>query len=434
MSMLRNHSNTDLDEAPHTLRSDLCSPVISILRPSHHSLSPISNALEISQSPTRALIDEPRKSQCSVLDTQTPCMSTICNESSSCKPASSELPSNLCTTNQEKIQQSSSHLCLTSKRNEEAVSENKNTDGQVLSHSSQTFPVPPNSNLSEQMHELSLGVTIHKSNVLSEPASHICNIFSSSDMTPSPSVNSSPSINSSDQFFSFVIFHAPEDQEIASRVCNVLEHHVVGKGTTFGEGFETPGVSLLTCLENAVENSAYIVLLLTNAFLNATWGDFQSTTAMMNSIEKAHKLGSVIPFYPQEKRKTDCTMPMWLRTLIALDESSPIFKTKVRNTFKQEVIRNQNELWERKRIMSDFQPQNISLQWLMGEATAVSPHQTQPPIHSAFHGQTPVIQISHASNVQIGNQNSMNIQFSPNEPQIDCDTNIYHDAENETAN
>ncbi|XP_073450542.1 uncharacterized protein [Aquarana catesbeiana] len=435
MSMLRNYSNTDLDDAPHTLRSDLCSQGISIPRPSHHSLSRISNALEISQSPTRAFIHEPCNSQCSVSDTQTPCTNIICNESSCCKPVPSELPSNLRTTNPEKYPQSSVHLCLTSKRNEEEVSEDKNTDGQSYVHSSQTFPDPQNSNLPERMHELSLGVTIHKSNPFSEQESHLSNIFSSPDVLPSPSVRSSPSVNSSDQFFSFVIFHAPEDQEIASRVCNVLEHHVVGKGTTFCEGFETPGVNPLMCLENAVENSAYIVLLLTNAFLKATWGGFQSATVMMNSIENADKLGSVIPFYPK-LNKPDGKIPMWIKNLIPLDESSIIFETKVRNTFKEEVIRKQNKLWEGKvrRTRSDFQqPQNISLQWSMSDATTVLPQQTQPQF-AVFHGQTPVIQISHAGNVQIGNQNNMNIQFSPNEPQMDWDTNLYHDAGNETPN
>ncbi|XP_040178305.1 TIR domain-containing adapter molecule 1-like [Rana temporaria] len=396
--MLRNHSNTDLDDAPHTLRSDLCSQGISIPRPSHHSLTRISNALEISQSPNGVFIHEPRNSQCPTSDTQTPCTNIICNESSCCTPVPSELPSNLCTTNQEKYQQSSDHLCLTSKRNEEEVSEDKNTDG-------------------------------HKSNPFSEQESHLSNIFSCPDVLPSSSVYSS------DQFFSFVIFHAPEDQEIACRVCNVLEHHVVGKGTTFCEGFETPGVNPLMCLENAVENSAYIVLLLTNAFLKATWTHFQSATVMMNSIYNPDKLWSIIPFYPK-LNKPNGKIPIWIKNLIPLDESSCIFETKVRNTFKKEEIKKRNTLWEKKlrRTTSDFQqPQNISLQCSMSDATAVLPQQTQPQF-AVFHGQTPVIQISHAGNVQIGNQNTMNIQFSPNEPQMVWDTNMYHDAGNETPN
>lgn len=426
--MLRNHSNTDLDDAPHTLRSDLCSQGISIPRPSHHSLTRISNALEISQSPNGAFIYEPRNSQCSASDTQTPCTNIICNESSCCMPVPSELPSNLCTTNQEKYRQSSDHLCLTSKRNEEEVSEDKNTDGHSYVHSSQTFPDPQNSNLPQRIHKLSLGVTIHKSNPFSEKESHLSNIFSSPDVLPSPSVDSS------DQFFSFVIFHAPEDQEIACRVCNVLEHHV-GKGTTFCEGFETPGVNPLMCLENAVENSAYIVLLLTNAFLKASWTHFQSATVMMNSIDNPDKLWSIIPFYPK-LNKPDGKIPIWIKNLIPLDESSCIFETKVRNTFKKEEIKKRNKLWEKKlrRTTSDFQqPQNISLQCSMSDATAVLPQQTQPQF-AVFHGQTPVIQISHAGNVQIGNQNNMNIQFSPNEPQMVWDTNMYHDAGNETPN
>ncbi|KAM5194330.1 uncharacterized protein ACMZJ9_022848 [Mantella aurantiaca] len=420
---------TDSDDSPHTLRSAVHSSDISIPRPSLHSMS--FKSLEISQSPTIALLQDPGKSQCSVLDTQTPCTTAnISNQSSSYKPAPPEIPTNLCTTNAETIQQFSSPLHSASEKYVEEVAEDKNIDRQ----SCHTFSGSPNANLPELLHELSPGVTNHNS--LSKPTSHLScnhvpgpNIFSSSDIPPSASFY--PSITSQ-QFFSFVILHAPEDLMLASRVCKDLENHCVGKGTTFCEGFETPGVSLLTCLENAVENSAYIILLLTDAFLQATWGGFQSTTAMMNSIEKANKLGSVIPFYPR-LNKLKGKIPMWIKAIIPLNENSPSFEIKVRNTLKPDVIKNQHKLWEREIVgTANYLPQqqNISIHWSMGDTTAVLPQQTLPVIQ----GQTPVIHISNARNVQIGDQNSMNIQFAPNEPQTDSDTSICQDVENETPN
>lgn len=436
MNMSRNYSRKDLNDGPHTLRSGLHSPEISILRPSHHSLSLISSSLEISQSPTRAIIQEPHKSQYSDLDTQNPCTtSSSCTDNVHCKPAPPEIPTYPCTTIQEEMSQYPSHLA--SEKIEEAASEDKNTNGQVVMHRSQTFPSAPKPYPPELLHEPSPEVTTYKSNPLSKPTPHSScnlvpgpNIASSSDMLPSPAYCIS------DKFFSFVIFHAPKDQETATRVCNDLEHLGVGRGTTFCEGFETPGVSPLNCLEDAVENSAYIVLLLTNAFLETTWIGFQSTTAMMNSIQNAEKQWTVIPFYPK-LNKPDGKIPIWIQNLLALDENSPLFTKKVYKTFRKDVIEKQYQCWRRRMIKGSTdllylqQQQNISLQWSMGDAAAVLPQQTQP-LHSVFHGQAPVIQISHAANVQIGNQNCMNVQASPNVPQMDSDTNIFQDAENET--
>ncbi|XP_072261203.1 uncharacterized protein [Pyxicephalus adspersus] len=440
MKMLRNHSNTDLDDGPHTLRSGLHSPEVSILRQTNDSLSLISNSLEISQSPTRTLLQDSIKKQSLCTSIQTPCTtSIICNERSQCKHVVfPENPTNSCTINQEKIQQLSGPLCSASEKIEKPVSVDKNVSEQISLYSSQTVPDPANLNLPDLVHTFSPDVT-NKVNPLSETTSDSsCNLVPEhtvSSISKPPSIPVYSSITSQ-QFFSFVIFHAPEDQVIASRVCNVLELLGVGKGTTFCEGFETPGVSPLTCLENAVENSAYIILLLTNAFLQTTWGGFQSTTAMMNSIENAHKMGSVIPFYPCSK-KPDGKIPLWIKSLLPLDENSPVFKDKVRRTFKQNVIRDQFERWRQgMQSTTDFlcfqQQQNITLQWPMAD-TNMLPQQTQPPL-TVCHGQTPIIHISNVENVQIGNQNSMNVQFSPNGQQMDCDTNNYQGFENDGPN
>lgn len=423
--MSRNHSQIDRDEGPHTLRSGLHSPEIAV---PNYSFSDESRSLEISQSPTQALIQGTHKGHSSDLETQTPNANKLY-----CKPAPLEILTYSFDIKEEKMSKYSSGVCATSNKNDEAVSEDKNSNGQDFMHISQKFPDPSNSSLPEYSPQ----VTTYKSNPLSKqtPPSSCnlvprLNIASGSDMPPS-SPSSSVSSFSSDQFFNFVIFHAPKDQEMASRVCKDLEILGVERGTTFCEGFEIPGLSPLKCLENAVENSAYIILLLTKDFLETTWMDFQSTTAMMNSIQNAGKLGSVIPFYPK-LNKLDGKIPVWIQNILPLDENSPLFKTKVCRTFQEDIIRNQYTLWKRRmlRNSTNLQQQNISIQWSMGDTTDALPLQTQPP-HSVFHGQAPVIQISHATNVQIGNQNSMNVQFAPNGPQRYLDTNIFQDAEYE---
>ncbi|MFT7808761.1 TIR domain-containing adapter molecule 1-like [Arapaima gigas] len=98
-------------------------------------------------------------------------------------------------------------------------------------------------------------------------------------------------------FFSFVIFHAPEDEDTAMELQEKLEGIGIGEGATFSQDFEIPGKSKITCVEDAIDNSAFTILLLSRNFKNQLL-EFQTNSALMNSIEKRHKYNSVIPLLP----------------------------------------------------------------------------------------------------------------------------------------
>ncbi|KAJ1085293.1 hypothetical protein NDU88_005426 [Pleurodeles waltl] len=157
---------------------------------------------------------------------------------------------------------------------------------------------------------------------------------------------STESESTEDGFFSFVILHVQEDDEIAYRVQGTLEGLGVKNGTTFCDGFAHPGSCSLTCLEEAINNSAFTILLLTNRW-TSRWADFQTNAVLMNAIESKHKYNTVIPFLPHTGRLQKNSMPFSLSTLNPLDESSPTFSNKVKKTFTPGRIEKQKTIWRR---------------------------------------------------------------------------------------
>ncbi|XP_078525059.1 TIR domain-containing adapter molecule 1-like [Lissotriton helveticus] len=158
---------------------------------------------------------------------------------------------------------------------------------------------------------------------------------------PSPELQSTE-----DGFFSFVILHVQEDDEIASKVQGKLESLGVKNGTTFCDGFARPGSCRLTCLEEAINSSAFTILLLTKRWTSC-WADFQTNTVLMNAIKRGHKYNTVIPFLPRTDRLSESDMPMSLGALNPLDESSPMFSNKVKKTFAPGQIEKQKIIWRR---------------------------------------------------------------------------------------
>lgn len=166
---------------------------------------------------------------------------------------------------------------------------------------------------------------------------------------------STESESTEDGFFSFVILHVQEDDEISSRVQGKLESLGVKNGTTFCDGFASPGSCRLTCLEGAINSSAFTILLLTKQWTSC-WADFQTNTVLMNAIESKHKYNTVIPFLPHTDRLQKNNIPLCLRTLNPLDERSPKFSNIVKNTFTPSRIEKQKNIWrleEQKRIIKE---------------------------------------------------------------------------------
>ncbi|XP_053559144.1 TIR domain-containing adapter molecule 1 [Bombina bombina] len=336
-------------------------------------------------------------------------------------------------------------------------------------HRLSTSSIPNNCNISPKTTSHSAIHNVLPSTPFKTPTSEASNVsYQTSSSPPSFGNVSSPHLkpasipqpsltddcSSSFQFYSFVILHASDDFEVASRVCDLLQKHCVGVGTTFCEGFERPGQSPITCIQDAVENSAYIILLLSKCF-ETPWASFQSNTVLMNSITDPKKSGTVIPFLPQNDPMPFNKIPLALKTLVLLEEKSPTFPKVVQNTFKQDIIRNQEDRWKKDQQAKAMKQQieNLSdamqselylheshkkmnsiraqlLELLHTNLHFTNPNQFQPSTPDSS-GAQQIIQINHAENVQIGNNNCMNVQLSAHGGEGDdtVETEVLHESE-----
>ncbi|XP_027706781.1 TIR domain-containing adapter molecule 1 [Vombatus ursinus] len=182
--------------------------------------------------------------------------------------------------------------------------------------------------------------------------------ISTQDPSPSPwsSLPSGPELDTGQRFFSFVILHAQEDEDIALRVRDTLESLGVPDGTTFCEEFQVPGRFELRCLQDAIDNSAFTVLLLTKHF-DCRMSLHQVHVALMNSLTRSEKENSVIPFFPRESTLKSAKVSPLLKGLVSLDESSPVFSKKVSSTFNPRRLQAQREVWKKQQEIRAIQEQ-----------------------------------------------------------------------------
>ncbi|NXG71498.1 TCAM1 protein, partial [Baryphthengus martii] len=145
------------------------------------------------------------------------------------------------------------------------------------------------------------------------------------------------------KFFTFVVLHASQDEIAAHQVKNQLENMGVPNGATLCEDFSVAGRSHLTCFQDAMENSAFIILLLTKNF-PCNLCLFQTDTALMESIQNPAKRHSVIPFVPKENPLEQ--IPSILSALVLLEEKSPLFSTRVQKTFTPSSINAKKVKWD----------------------------------------------------------------------------------------
>ncbi|XP_065604708.1 TIR domain-containing adapter molecule 1 [Cyrtonyx montezumae] len=217
--------------------------------------------------------------------------------------------------------------------------------------------------------------------------------------SPSPTFESSPTSKTVEpalapepnggkkKFFTFVVLHAREDEHIACRIKDLLENMGVPNGATFCENFLIAGHNQLTCFQDAMENSAFLILLLTKNFL-CHQCMFQTNSALMESIQHPSKHNSVIPFVPKENPLERSQIPSMLSGLVALDENSPVFARTVENTFTPGKINERKAMWcqiqqvqEQKRKLDLYQDHCQTLQNLgalsLGSLPQMSPSAMQ---------------------------------------------------------
>ncbi|RLV90980.1 hypothetical protein DV515_00014273 [Chloebia gouldiae] len=256
------------------------------------------------------------------------------------------------------------------------------------------------------------------------------------------------------KFFTFVVLHASEDEIVAHQVKNLLEGMGVSNGATLSEDFFIAGRSHMICFQEAMENSAFMILLLTKNF-PCNLCLYQTDTALMQSILDPSKQDSVIPFLPKANALECSQIPRMLTALVTLNESSPLFSKNVHNTFNPKKIREKKAQWEqmqRRKLQARWEQhqaqQNLAdlslgsppwvppaaprpwppaQHWCPPAPMDPPPAQRGPPPFPAQlppghynitpgQGGIPPLIIQHARMVQIGNHNVMQVGTAPPEP------------------
>lgn len=185
---------------------------------------------------------------------------------------------------------------------------------------------------------------------------------------PSPGLASSPcppspELESEQRFYNFVVLHVAADEHIALRVRERLEALGVPDGATFCEDFQVPGRGELHCLQDAIDHSAFTVLLLTPSF-DCHLGRHQASQSLMSSFTRRGWQDCVIPFLPRESSRAQLSphTSSLLTGLVWLDEHSQIFARKVANTFKPQRLRACKAEWKKEQEVRALQEQRSHLE------------------------------------------------------------------------
>ncbi|XP_077082085.1 TIR domain-containing adapter molecule 1 [Siphateles boraxobius] len=243
-------------------------------------------------------------------------------------------------------------------------------------------------------------------------------------------------------FYAFVILHGDEDADEARRLRDRLELIISAPGAT-SEDFAQPGRSTLGCIEDAIKNSAFTLLLLTQNFLKSNLSATTADSAIMNSLENHHKLNSVIPLLPRENSLSRDSLPLVLRTKCPLDESNRMFERKASWAITPDKVDNQRKLWlieqrkkklqrEQKRLKeendrnAELQGETekfarLKLESEMRQNNTFYAQSAPTPFNGAMYQQhvswqppSSCIHIENAQNVMIGNNSTMNFEHVKN--------------------
>ncbi|XP_036739881.2 TIR domain-containing adapter molecule 1 [Manis pentadactyla] len=175
------------------------------------------------------------------------------------------------------------------------------------------------------------------------------------------------------RFYNFVILHARADEHIALRVRERLEALGVPDGATFCEDFQVPGRGELRCLQDAIDHSAFTILLLTASF-DCRLSLHQVSQSLMSSLTRQGGQDCVVPFLPLESSLAQLSpdTSSLLTGLVWLDEHSKVFARKVANTFKPQRLRALKATWRREQGVRALQQQRRHLEGERRQAVAWS--------------------------------------------------------------
>ncbi|XP_054843421.1 TIR domain-containing adapter molecule 2 [Eublepharis macularius] len=155
-------------------------------------------------------------------------------------------------------------------------------------------------------------------------------------------------------FYRFAILHAENDIDEAIRIQEMLQNEFCIKpGIIFAE--MPSGRHLLENVQDAINGSAWTIILLTENFLSELWCEFQAYACLFNSLTKPHKGNTVIPLRPRNNSLPWDRIPLVLRTLNALQEDSPGFAVQVKKIFQETSYRQQQDAWKNEKEKEDVQ-------------------------------------------------------------------------------
>lgn len=186
---------------------------------------------------------------------------------------------------------------------------------------------------------------------------------SSTGLASSSPCPPSPELESEQKFYNFVILHVAADEHIALRVRERLEALGVPDGATFCEDFQVPGRGELRCLQDAIEHSAFTILLLTPNF-DCHLGQHQAGHSLMSSLTRPGWQDCVIPFLPLESSQAQLSShtSSLLIGLVWLVEHSRIFAKRVTNTFKPQTLRARKAHWRKEQDVRALHEQRRHLE------------------------------------------------------------------------
>ncbi|XP_059553075.1 TIR domain-containing adapter molecule 1 [Myotis daubentonii] len=238
---------------------------------------------------------------------------------------------------------------------------------------------------------------------LSAPGSaHPASSSSSSSPCP-PSPEFEPS---EQQFFNFVVLHAKADEHIALRVREKFEALGVPDGATFCEDFQVPGRSSLRCLQDAIDHSAFTVLLLTANF-DCCLSQHQLSQSLMSSLTRPGWQDCVVPFLPLESSLAQLSpdTASLLAGLVWLDEHSQIFARKLANTFRPHKLRARKANWRKEQDARALRERRQHLEGERQRAAAVgAAHASYVQTYAAWQAQMEQLQAAFASHMTFGTQ------------------------------
>ncbi|XP_015242175.1 PREDICTED: TIR domain-containing adapter molecule 1-like [Cyprinodon variegatus] len=216
-------------------------------------------------------------------------------------------------------------------------------------------------------------------------------------------------------FYAFVILHAPEDSDVADSMKEKLEAAIGTTGATFSDEFAVPGKSTLRCVQDAVNNSAFTILLLTRNF-NSQMLEMKTNIALINSIHNEHKFNTVIPLLPMDNCMPRRSIPIALQTLVPLEEKRN-FEKKLQKVFNRANIERQRKIWTEELKIRKLKQEKERLRLHMEQRLVLGASVQREQDGGVWWPQHSNIHIENANYVMIGNDSTMTVGRGGSEDQ-----------------